>query len=232
MVASVLLLAACAAGINKSTVSVSVSGVNYTDKDFAYVVVDPIDEKNGAGGESVSAYGAGGTMCCYTLPAQWKPGIKVKVKLYDDYEKLTKEVVAEVPPYVDGKPGQLWAVVHADGSVEAVSSDVTPKHEKWPGKVKGWPVPSVEHRRKLWQLDMDEALLALRDAEHGLKILPTESAEGLKESWDLDWKYSRKDVIHLKGPGDPAYREYLKKSYEIVIEATKEQIRQLERINP
>jgi hypothetical protein len=137
-----------------------------------------------------------------------------------------------VPPYVDSKPGQLWAVVHADGSVEAVSSDVTPKHEKWPGKVKAWPVPSVEHRRKLWQFDMDEALLGLRDAEHLLKILPTRSVESLQKGWDSDLQYDRKNVIQLKGPEDPAYREYLKKRYERVIEATKEQIKQLERIKP
>lgn len=48
-------LAACA----KNTVPVSVHGVNYAADEFSYVIEDPANKKNTAGGETVGPFAAG-----------------------------------------------------------------------------------------------------------------------------------------------------------------------------
>jgi len=58
---------------------------------------------------------------------------------------------------VDGKPGELWVVRQADGSFGVVSSDYQPDHAKWPGAVKGWPVPTLEYKRKSFDVYINVA---------------------------------------------------------------------------
>jgi drug/metabolite transporter superfamily protein YnfA len=137
-------------------VPVSVSGVNYTDREInGYLFYDPKDENVIAGGEGLRPYSGGGIMCCYSLPKNWRPGIKIGL-LVDNLKgngERTRKVI-ELPAYPDGTPGDLWAIIYPDGTLGAVSTNYGPGHEKWPGKVKGWPVASIEYRRKLWERDV------------------------------------------------------------------------------
>jgi hypothetical protein len=75
-VLAVLMLCGC----EKSTVSVSVHGVNYTADEFSYLLIDPDQPDSSSAGEHIDPFAAGGTTCCYVLPKQWKPGIKVKIQ--------------------------------------------------------------------------------------------------------------------------------------------------------
>ena len=152
---ALIVTAACTAKPADTMIEVSVSGVNYTDQGFSYIFQDPNNDQIGAGGESVDPYSGGGTMCCYPLPKSWHPGLKIKVKLYDEHRMFVKDVLAEIPPYPDGNPGQLWAALYPDGSVEAISSNFSPPHANWPGKIKGWPRPSIAYQRMLWQREVD-----------------------------------------------------------------------------
>ena len=169
------LISGCAP-LAEPMVPVPVSGINYTDKGFSYIFEDPNNGKIDAGGEDVSPYGAGGTMCCYPLPAKWHAGITVKIKLYDDHGDFARDVLAEVGPYPDGKAGQLWAALYPDGSVEAISSNFDPPHANWPGKIKGWPRPSIAYQRKLWQREVEEVKGVLRNSNFLLSD-PATSAE-------------------------------------------------------
>lgn len=150
-----LLLTACGTLVQAdSKVGVEISGVNYSDQPITYVVSDPNAPGN-VGGEPVDPFAAGGLMCCFRLPEKWQPGIKVRVQIFDTNRNPVKDETVNLPPYVDGKPGRIWAVHYQDGVVDVLSSDYGPQHAKWPGKLKGWPVPTVEYRRKLIEREIE-----------------------------------------------------------------------------
>lgn len=156
------LLAGCASLAGNEMVGVDLTPVNYTGGYYsAYLVVNPETGKAG-GGEGVNEYSAGGSMCCFTLPQTWRPGLQAEVRLrlpskgktYAERSVEPEEWVSrvvEIPPYVDGRPGTLWTLIYPDHQVEVVVSAYGPTSAKWPGRVKGWPVPSLEFRRKLWE---------------------------------------------------------------------------------
>ena len=156
-----------------TTVDVSLHGVNYSDRVFSYTVKDPLAKnKSGAGGELIDPFGAGGTMCCVTLPMIWRSGLKLQVDTTYWLEKRPDGVLPEiketrlvdVPPYVEGKPGELWVLRAADGGISVISSDFQPDHPKWPGKTKGWPVPSLDYRRERWKILYDHEQGGVEDA--------------------------------------------------------------------
>ncbi|TDR73609.1 uncharacterized protein DUF3304 [Paludibacterium purpuratum] len=172
------LLAACASLHAEDTIGLGVSNVNYSGTAYdSALAVDPVTDKSG-GGEAAMPYGAGGLMCCYSLPAKWRPGIQVEVRLLKEkvgktykeraYEQdvWIKQTV-EVPPY-QGSPGTLWIVIYPDGQVAVHATNYEPSNPNWPGKIKGWPVPSVEYRRMLWDRKMDERLKEKRIFENAI----------------------------------------------------------------
>jgi hypothetical protein len=109
VLSSASLLVAC----EKPNIPVNVHGVNYGDDAFTYVVTDPINSANAAGGELIDSYSAGGTMCCYDLPRKWKPGMKLSINVTHHIGKLADNSLhdvrgtdkVEIPRYLDGKPG-------------------------------------------------------------------------------------------------------------------------------
>jgi len=237
-----LLLASCT---EVTATPVNVLGVNYAEKEFTYRLEDPGNPKNTAGGEMIDSFSAGGVHCCYELPKRWRPGIKVRL-LTTEWQELkppqnsqtikeTRNTVeVEVPNYVDGKPGDLWIVRSADGSFGLVSSSYQPDHPKWPGKVKGWPVPSVEYRRTLWdqQIKFEASYVELYQSSLAqLKANPVAIAneEWAYRSKDLSrydpaknydnptWQYMKANYELLRrfsGPDDPGFIAWLKGHYE------------------
>ncbi|MGZ8295076.1 MAG: DUF3304 domain-containing protein, partial [Telluria sp.] len=156
------VLSACLlAGCEKAEVDVSLHGVNYGGDAFSYYVTDPTKPKtSGAGGELIEPFAAGGTTCCFTLPKKWRPGIKVEVRTThwlpqkpDGSLPEVKQIhLVDVPVYANDSPGELWVLRAADGTLAVISSDLQPDHPNWPGKLKGWPIPSLEYRRERWAL--------------------------------------------------------------------------------
>ncbi|WP_337883777.1 DUF3304 domain-containing protein [Chromobacterium haemolyticum] len=169
LVAGLLLTAALSgcAVLGSDKIGVSLTAVNYTDEDYDVVGIARADDPEQLEAmERVAAYAGSGTMCCVSLPTQWRPGLKVvvktrlgtKAKTYQEwaYEKIplrTHEL--EVPRYEE--PATLWVQILDGGKLAAVVSRYDPPHANWPGAVKGWPRPSLEHRQRLW--DRDETLL-------------------------------------------------------------------------
>jgi hypothetical protein len=224
-----LLAASVFSGCQKSTVDVNLHGVNYTDNSFTYVVLDPENPAGGAGGELIDPFGAGGTMCCVKLPRRWQPGIKLNIRTTQYVQQRPAETVVEskklhiieVPKYIDGTPGELWVLLNADESVSVVSSDLQPDHAQWPGKVKGWPVPSIEYQRERWEL--------YRKHEEGgvelylslLAELEKDPESRARKSWDHRQQYYASELIGYSGPGDPKYQRLLKKEYEEGLERSR-----------
>ena len=224
MLATVSLVTACSTvPRSASKTGVDISGVNYSDMPITYIVSDPKDSHS-IGAEPLDPFAAGGSMCCFRLPATWQPGIKVKVEILDTNRHPYKEEILDVPPYVDGKPGRLWAVLYQDGSVEVLSSDYGPPHEKWPGKVKGWPVPTVEYRRKLWERDLEHLKHSVHAAESLIKELRDDPETSLKSRWNHDKQYGWKKIEPFSGPDDPAYKIFIEKRNDEFLRSAREDL--------
>jgi hypothetical protein len=219
VLASIAMLVACASPIGSpknDNVGIGIHSLNYSAREVAYIAVEKPGEPNGGGGgDALNPYSGGGTICCFSIPEKWHPDLKVVIK-YNFYpESEYRKQVVNVPPYGGGKPGDIWLIVHADESVEAVVSDFSPTREEWPGKVKGYPVPSREYRLKIWEREVESAR---HNVTLFAKFIKEFSPRSIAENWnhdkDRDKGRSDKKLQRFTGPDDPKYAEYLKKSYE------------------
>ncbi|QOY93699.1 DUF3304 domain-containing protein [Massilia sp. UMI-21] len=234
--AMIFLLSAC----EKPTVDVNVHGVNYTKDTFSYVVSDPVKPDTGSGGELVDPFGAGGMTCCVTLPKKWRPGIKLRVRTTYWVEEgperqiqvFNGEHVVDVPNYLDGKPGELWVLREADGQVSVISSDVQPDHPGWPGKVKGWPIPSLEYRLERWELFRKHQQMYVDTFSQLLDELEKSPDARAKEAWAQEIKYHKESLNSFSGPEDPRYREYLKKDYLKDLEYSRAELAKIMEMKP
>lgn len=219
-----LLLAACASQrVPDTRIGVGIGGVNYSEQPITYALSDPNNSAS-VGGEPVDPFAAGGLVCCYSLPNTWHPGIKVRVQIFDTNRKKVKDDIVDLPTYVDGKPGQMWAVYHQDGSTEVFSSDYGPPHVKWPAKVKGWPVPTVEYRRRLWEVHLNDKESAVRAAEGLIRLLAENPEKNLKKRWEHDERYSREKIEGFSGPEDPQYRASIMKRNDAFLKSAQERL--------
>jgi hypothetical protein len=238
---SLTMLTACA---KSTTASVSIHGVNYTDEVFSYSVEDPTDKNNQGGGELIDPYAAGGTMCCYELPKKWRPGIKLQInttrwlpkKPDGNMPEVNEKHMVEVPPYVDGKPGELWVIRNADGTVAVISSDFQPDHEKWPGKVKGWPVPSLAYQRERWDLYIKLAEEGLESAQEALKEFAEAPDRLAAQSWETDTATLNRDrkkiMAEFAGSNDQKYRARVKQDFEEWVKHSQLELKELKESRP
>ena len=239
-----LLLAGCSKATEttdlerKNTVAVNVHGVNYTAEPFRYVLVDPANSLIGSA-EHISPFSGGGITCCFVLPKRWSPGIRVNVRSTHwlpktdkgDLPEVEKIYTVEVPAYPEGA-GELWVLRTADGAIELVTSNVEPDHPQWPGKVKGWPEPSLAYQRKRWELHRDLAESAVKTFRQSLDELQTQKNVYLQGMWDLQKEHDRFAIEKFSGPGDPAYAEYQEKINMEGLRRSEQDLEQLLREKP
>jgi hypothetical protein len=234
-----VVLASCLASLTvgcvQESTGVGVHAVNYTEDEFTYSLNDPVDAKNFVGGEGIGSYGAGGIVCCYAIPAKWEPGHKVSLKAEIWFQSLpkgpngtvvkTEKMMLDLPKSETGKPSELWVVRHASGEFELVASSVDPNHEKWPGKVKGWPVASAQYRQKMIRkelADAEETLQLFEEAQIEMKKDPIGFA---KERWRLDKEYGKPDELAAySGPSDEKYLTHLRMLTDEMIVTSRAQI--------
>ncbi|MYN41255.1 DUF3304 domain-containing protein [Duganella sp. FT109W] len=146
-VSMVALLASCASVqmAKPKSLGASVRSINYSGKEVALSVVDPLNRSNHGGGDSLNPYSMGGTICCFGIPPEWHPGYQVIVE-YNFYPDQTwHKQLLDVPPYPEGIAGDIWLTMHEDGRAEAVVSNFGPTRPEWPGRVKALPVQSAEY---------------------------------------------------------------------------------------
>ncbi|WP_062482709.1 DUF3304 domain-containing protein [Variovorax boronicumulans] len=235
-----LATSGCALG-RADTVPASVSGVNYTDQDIRYRLFDPKDPKQTVvASEEIGPFAAGGVICCYNVPKTWAPGIQVGVILqsYDnnarDY-RPRQNFIVDLPPYdKSGKAGDVWFINYPDGTVGVVSTAYRPNGDEWPGKIKGWPKPSLAFQRELWDRDMRLARESLESSAEALQELNKDSKKYLKETWDeraKEFAY-RKELAAFSGPDDPAFFTKEKAMLERLIVWNQEKIDRLMKVKP
>ena len=219
---SIPMLTACfKSDASADDIAVSLHGVNYSDQEFSYSLEDPNDKSNIGGGETIDRYGAGGTMCCYSLPKKWRPGLKVKLdtthwlnlKPADNLKEVRESHVVDIPSYA--KPGEIWVLRQSDGKSTMVMSNFQPDHPNWPGRIKGWPIPSLEYRRERWDLQIKDAQLGVDTAKALLFDLKKNPTEESKDAWSYALEHHPESLKVFSGYDDKRYAEYLKKDYEI-----------------
>jgi hypothetical protein len=230
------LLVACA----KSALPVSIHGVNYSAEPFSFVLQDPADSKNKGDGELVDSYAAGGTTCCYVLPKKWQPGMKVSIeskhwlgKAADNsLHDVASTQLVEIPRYADGKAGELWVLRAADGTMDIVSSDFQPDHPKWPGRIKGWPVPSLAYQRERWDIDIDHQKFFLNAYEQlsaKFKVSPDDAAQ---EEWSSALKHDKNSLAGYSGPNDVEFRKKLQQDNEAGLARVRARLKQIQQERP
>lgn len=234
LIGACLLSACLLTGCEKSTVAVNLHGVNYSGQEFSYYVADPATP-NSVAGEHIDQFAAGGTTCCFPLPRKWRPGIKVEIrtthwlpKLPDGSLPEVNEVhMVDVPRYPDGSPGELWVIRAADGSLSVVSSDFQPDHDRWPGKLKGWPVPSLEYKIERWKLIKEHQEIFVRTYRSLLSELAKSPQVGANMAWETAREYEPASIKGFTGPDDPRYIIALKKDYKKALNECEEELKKI-----
>lgn len=148
-----------------------VIGLNYSGESVNGIgVEDPLRPHNEGGGDVLKPYDAGRMICCYSIPAQWHPGIMARVvfqvgNLNAKWESHT----VEIPPYPDGIAGDVWPMRLPDGSAAVVVSIYMPDHPKWNGPIKGYPVPSKAYQKVLWEKEVERTKHSIERSQRLLK---------------------------------------------------------------
>ncbi|PLC02182.1 hypothetical protein CY658_26835 [Variovorax sp. RO1] len=235
-----LAIGGCALG-HAETVPASVSGVNYTDQDIRYRLFDPKDPKQTVvASEEIGPFAAGGVICCYNVPKTWAPGIQVGVILqsFDNQAKRYRPrqtFIVDLPPYdKSGKAGDVWFINYPDGTVGVLSTAYRPNGDEWPGKIKGWPKPSLAFQMELWERDMKLARQALEADQRAMDEFRKDSKKYLKETWDQfeNEPAFRSKLEPFSGPDDPVFFADRKAALEKLVAWDLEKVDRLMKIKP
>lgn len=193
----VLLLAACLPGV---AMAASIQALNYSSREVDYIAVEnPGNTNSGGGGDSIRPYGQGGSICCFSVPEKWHADLKVVVVYQLSPDPTFHRETVSVPQYPDGKAGDIWLIVYEDGSVGAVVSLYGPSRPEWPGKIKGYPVPTKEYRDERRKQKLKREKASLLTLERGLLLrgisLPDEKVKEIQEIIE----FQKKVIQSLEG---------------------------------
>ena len=129
----------------EETATAALTMLNYGNVDV-YASVEPAQypPQDGYGaGYGLGPHAGGGIMCCIEIPVKWRPGIKMRVmyQFGDEPKENWYTRIVELPPYPNGKGGNLWLSFFNDRSFELISSHYGPEDPdgNWPGRIKKFP---------------------------------------------------------------------------------------------
>ena len=123
-------------------------------------------------------------------------------------------------------------VREADGTLGLISSNYQPNHPKWPGKIKGWPVPDLAYRRERYDLYIKEAQDMVELYQEMLEELKITPAKRATASWEYTSRSDTKELKPYSGPLDPAYLAMLRKDYQSSLLLAQEKLQQLKKSRP
>lgn len=233
------------------TTDLNITGVDYAGQGIgSYYVVDPNNDKNRGGGESITPYSAGGIMCCYEVPREWHEGLNVEVVVRYPLEgdttderseslakreaegKLNETIHVDIPEYDTPAKGTLWVQFLPNKKANVVVSNLSPDHKDFPGEVKGWPVPSDEYRRKLIDQKIGMAEGRLELSRENLLRLKKDPDGMAQEQWKMLKEIRSNRIDGFSGPDDPKFRTFLQEDLRGSVDLYKEEIEELKRARP
>ena len=249
MVSASMLLTGC----SERTTTASVTGVNYTDANIAgFQVIQPDNFDNRSPTQEAMAYGAGGQMCCYVLPYNWHEGLKIELKVEPDidlpisngqyqheYDKRRDEgrlyqyVEVNISRYEPGKAQLLWIQFLPNNQYRASATDIDPTNPIFPSDMKGWPVPSVAFRHKLWEQEIDKTQDAISRLNKA--IVTKNNEDEWKERWDIYKEYTKiidQEKNNFKGYDDISFRRYTENNYRKGYDFYLKRLEKLKNIEP
>lgn len=131
LIAMALLGCAATKPPQEDTYGAMVGIVNHTDR---YIYSASV---NGAGGSSMSEFGAGGgEVCCVSVPVKWRPGLMAYVQwdMPIGSQHIYQRKTVEIEPYGSEDSGNsLYVHFFPNGDVRVVIA-------KYPGYSKGHPI--------------------------------------------------------------------------------------------
>jgi hypothetical protein len=145
----VFALTACRADAVEESVGVGLTGLDHLAEHLS------IQDFSANGTHGHQAGRGGSTVCCLSLPLEWRPGSTVKVQwaVTNWKRRVYSEHEADVPlEKCDGPTGRLWVHFLADGRVRAITCDVGPglweRNLEYPGPQ---PLATVLVRKQPWK---------------------------------------------------------------------------------
>lgn len=251
VVVFILWLSGCTHSGKDDKVSLNITGVDYAGTGIdVYDVEDPKNPKNHGGGFSITPYSADGIQCCFTVPKEWHPGLKVNVLIRYPLEgetgdeisaslvkrqaegTLVDTVPAEIPKYKTPARGTLWVQFMPNKKVKLVVSDLDPSHKDFPGEVKGWPVPSDEYRRKLIDQKIHEINSRIELNSEGLTDLNKSPKKTLEMFWRIFKKTNSLNESEFSGPYDEKFKKHVENYLREYIKNDKIRLEKLKEIRP
>lgn len=133
--AAALLILFLTVSCGDKAASISICGLNYTDRHISSFSV------NGYGAGNIYANeGGGGFVCCISVPKKWHKGLTATVRWADNEADLSsyKEKIVEIPEYGPYDLGFLAVHFYDDDSVRIL---VTTKSARYPGYPYPRPTP-------------------------------------------------------------------------------------------
>ena len=239
-------------GCSERTTTASVTGVNYTDTNIAgFQVIQPDDFDNRSPTQEAMAYGAGGQMCCYSLPYEWHDGLKVELKVEPDidlpvfdnqYQRehdkrcdegtLYRDVEVPVSQYAPGKAQLLWIQFLPNQQYRAIATDLDPTHPDFPSDMKGWPVPSVAFRHKLWVAEVDRVRSMVKLTSSSMSEMQEDNDDYWKNKWNYWSETSEVKANNFHGYQDERFRKYIKEIVASNLKYSKDRLEKLIEIEP
>ncbi|MGY0611842.1 DUF3304 domain-containing protein [Luteimonas sp. A501] len=120
------LLASC----EQKTYAVGIRGYNHTDK-----VIGQFQINGGAGDSAMAPHSGGGSLtCCVSIPAKWKPGLRVTIRWVDGWSMNEQVRVLPVPEYTDETAGYFTVHFLRNGEVKVFSTRYALWHPNYPLK--------------------------------------------------------------------------------------------------
>jgi hypothetical protein len=231
---------ACAAtpALDPDYIRVSINGLNYSGDSVVFGVKNPDRHLAESGGDAMDPYRQAGVQCCYELPRIWRPGIRITINavIYPVDEskpdlpslpRYEKTFEVEIPPYVDGKPGELWVIRTNEGEMRVISSNVGPRDEKWPAEFKLSPKPSTAYLRKQWNIRQHQVEVFYRIELENAARYKVEPEVVVQEQWDSYKRTRTLDLTKFQGPMDPAFVRLVEETLKKDIAASEEKLRNL-----
>ena len=146
--------------------------------------------------------------------------------------EVRKKHLVEVPSYAGREAGELWVLRGPSGEMNVVSSDLQPDHRDWTGGIKGWPIPSVEYRRKMHDMFIGEAQESV-DLYIGLiDDMEKNPSKMAQEQWEYTSASNAAKLKTYRGPTDPTYRKMLKTHYESSLALATEELKRYKATRP
>ncbi|WP_168224664.1 DUF3304 domain-containing protein [Rhodoferax aquaticus] len=131
-------------GCAEPTSSAGVTGYNHTSNRSIYTF-----SVNGSMGMPLGPEeGGGGTVCCTSIPSQWRPGIKVKVRWeYQNFRDIpapqpeVREAEVELPRYKQNDIDRLAVHFFSDHKVKVLVTPLGIRHPDYPADLR-WDAPT------------------------------------------------------------------------------------------